>query len=157
MEVFFMESTEFEKYVNDRYQSQISWYDRQSTINRKTYAWLQSTLLVFSALTPVLIAIDINLNIPDLNYVSIVSAFVVSLTASFLKVFKFQEHWIDYRSTCEALKKEFYLYRSGAFDYSRASDQEALFIERVESIISQEGSKWLVTVNKERDQQGKSL
>ena len=51
-------------------------------------------------------------------------------------------NWTSYRSTCEALKHEKYLYLAKAAPYAGATDAHALLAERVESLMSQETAKW---------------
>jgi len=72
----------------------------------------------------------------------------VAILASVLKIFKYQENWINYRTTCETLKKELYFYDAGLNDYSSSKDKEAHFVERVESLISRENTLWL-SIHKE--------
>jgi len=75
----------------------------------------------------------------------------VAILASAVRAFKFQENWINYRTTAETLKKEIHLYRAGAGEYARVPDREALFVERVESLISRENTTW-VQVSRREDE-----
>ena len=80
-----------------------------------------------------------------MNYkllVSIISIGVIIGTSS-SKVFKFQEKWINYRTTCETLKKEWYYYKSGIYEYKESENLEELFVERVENLISRENTYWM--------------
>jgi len=57
-----------------------------------------------------------------------------------------QQNWISYRSTCEALKHEKYLYLAAAGPYGNAENREkrtALLADRIEGLISQEHAKWV--------------
>jgi hypothetical protein len=63
------------------------------------------------------------------------------LTAA-LKTFKYQENWINYRTTCETLKKEKYLYDAGLSDYQESVDREAQFVDRLEALLVRENSIW---------------
>lgn len=56
---------------------------------------------------------------------------------------QYQQNWIRYRSTCESLKHEKYLYLAKAGPYAGVSDAHALLAERVESLVSQEEGKWV--------------
>jgi hypothetical protein len=78
---------------------------------------------------------------------------ILAIGTAGLKSFKFQENWLNYRTICETLKKERYYYDAGLSGYKEAADREALFIERVESLISRENSLWLTVQqqNKEAD------
>jgi uncharacterized protein DUF4231 len=55
---------------------------------------------------------------------------------------QYHSNWISYRSTCEALKHEKFLYLAKAGMYATANDPHALLAERVESLVSQEHAKW---------------
>jgi hypothetical protein len=72
------------------------------------------------------------------------SVIVAILTAA-LKTFKYQENWLNYRTTCETLRKEKYFYEAGLVEYASADDKEAAFVERVESLISRENTMWVST------------
>jgi Protein of unknown function (DUF4231) len=56
---------------------------------------------------------------------------------------RYQHNWISYRSTCEYLKREKYLYLGKAGPYSKSPNPTALLAERVESLASQEHAKWV--------------
>ncbi|HEX8862979.1 MAG TPA: DUF4231 domain-containing protein [Actinomycetes bacterium] len=56
-------------------------------------------------------------------------------------LYQFQEHWITYRSTAEALKHERYLYLAKAGPYA-GEDRHRQLAERLEGLISQEHAKW---------------
>lgn len=59
-----------------------------------------------------------------------------------MRTFRFHDNWLNYRGICESLRKEIYLYNSRINDYSNR-DPEAIFINRVESIISKENTVWI--------------
>jgi hypothetical protein len=56
-------------------------------------------------------------------------------------LYQYQEHWITYRSTAEALKHERYLYLAQAGLYM-GDDRHSQLAERLEGLISQEHVKW---------------
>ncbi len=139
-----MDKENFEKYLKERYYPQIEWYDKKANLNHKWYNILQWGLIILSALTPVLIAV--NFGFPEskfLRWTPIISSVIVAILAASLKTFKFQENWINYRTTCETLKKEIYFYRAGIYDYAVSENKEATFVERVENLISRENTLWL--------------
>ena len=67
---------------------------------------------------------------------------MIAILASTVKTFKFQDNWINYRTTHEILKGEIYLYKGNIDDYAKTNDKEALFIKRVENMISRENVLW---------------
>jgi hypothetical protein len=142
-----MDQDAFSQYVTDRYEDQIGWYDRKAARDQTIYRWMQWTLIVLAAITPILIEFKPPpLGAGWIQWATLTSAVVAILTAG-LKTFKYQENWINYRTTCEALRKERHFYDAGLGDYRTADDRESLFVERVESLISREATMW-VTMHK---------
>lgn len=147
-----MDQTTFDKYVRERYHGEIHWYDRKSLHNQAWYRILQWGLILLSASTPVVIALTQNANSPArLKALSLVTSVLVAILATSLKTFKFEENWINYRTTCETLKKEIYFYNAGVDEYKGSDDKEALFVKRVEALISRENTLWLSTVKEKQE------
>lgn len=143
-----MDSENFQKYLKERYEPEVNWYDKKSILNQRRYRYLQSVIIILSAITPVLVAIkeiDFFKNYIILTVIVIVISAIVAIGTTMLKTFKYQENWINYRTTCETLKKEIYFYTSTIGDYKDTDDRESLFVERVESLISRENTMWLTT------------
>jgi len=143
-----METEDFQKYLKERYEDQINWYDKKSIWNQKLYRYFQWSVIILAAITPVLVAIHCELT----RWLAVFIAALVAIGTSILKTFKYQENWINYRTTCETLRKEIHFYRAGSGDYRDSEDREALFVERVESLISRENTMWLTT---QRPKEGK--
>ena len=79
------------------------------------------------------------------SHLPTLTAVAVAILTTGLKTFKYQENWINYRSTCETLRKEKRFYDAGLGDYGNTKDKEALFVDRVESMISRENTMWVRT------------
>ena len=56
---------------------------------------------------------------------------------------QYQENWINYRSTCERLRAERFLFLSRAGPYAGVAGPEGLLAVRVEGLVSQENSAWV--------------
>lgn len=132
-----METEDFQKYLKERYEDQINWYDKKSIWNQKMYRLLQTTIIVLSAITPPLVAIELT------RWLAVFISALVAIGTTTLKTFKYQENWINYRTTCETLRKEIHFYTACLGDYKEMEDRESLFVERVESLISRENTMWL--------------
>jgi hypothetical protein len=52
-----METEDFQKYLKERYEDQIKWYDKKSAWNQKLYRYFQCSVIILAAITPVLVAI----------------------------------------------------------------------------------------------------
>ncbi len=123
----------------DRLQDQIGWYDRKSAAAQRSYKRAKVVELVVAAAVPPLAALGASTAV-----VSVVASLVVVLEG-LQHLFQWNEHWIAYRSTCEALKHERYLYLASAGPYASASNPTAFLAERVEGLVSQEHAKWTST------------
>jgi len=136
-----MDKEVFSQYLENRYQKQMDYYSRSSGKNQKKYRNFQWILIILSAITPVLAALDwvaLNLQI----VVVLISAIVAILTSG-LKTFQYQELWANYRATYEQLKPEIHYYNFNVGPYGEAGiDKESLFVTRVESILDKEHQGW---------------
>lgn len=146
-----MDQDTFSKYVANRYEQQIAWYDGKAAVNQITYRWLQWIIIVLAAITPILIEFSREPWLPPgFSHLPTITAAAVAILTSGLKTFGYQENWINYRTTCETLRKEKYLFDARAGEYGEADDREALFVERVESMIARENTMWISTHKPER-------
>ena len=141
-----MDSEEFKKYLSDRYHPQIDWYDKKSIYNQRMYKRMQFFLIIFSSLTPILIIIEKLEELESLGWlyrIPATTAVIVAIFTSLIKTFRFQENWINYRTTCETLKKELYYYEAALDEYEKVDNKESIFVRRVENLISRENTLWL--------------
>jgi len=98
-----MDSETFKEYLEKRYYDQLNFYDKSSGRNQKKYRYFQWILIILSAITPVLAALDRE-TFKLLFVVVVISADVAILTTG-LKTFQYQELWANYRATFEQLKR----------------------------------------------------
>ncbi len=140
-----MEKEKFEEFLDTRYRKEINWYDKKANWNRKAYHIFQWIAIVFSALTPILVIISDGY----IRWITVGIAAIVAIVTSALKTFKYQENWISYRTTSETLKKEIHFYKAGIRGYENVDDKEAVFVDRVESLISRENTMWVTKHEKE--------
>ncbi len=120
-----------------RLDEQIEWYDRRSMSNQRAFKWLKGIEIGAAALIPFVAGAG--------------AAAVVTGGLGVLVVFleglqqlnQYHHNWIIYRSTCEALKHEKFLYLAKAGPYAAADNAHPLLAERAESLISQEHAKWV--------------
>ena len=105
-------------------------------------------MIILSASLPVLIA-----SVPESRqWVTVILSILLAIGTAGLKTFKFQENWINYRTISETLKKEKHYYDADLDEYSEASDKDALFVDRVESLISKENTLWVTTHMHKKDE-----
>ena len=145
-----MEDEEFERYLKQRYECQVEWYDKKASRNKLYSQGFQWTAIIISACIPVLVA-----SMPARKWLTIPLAIVLAIATAALKTFKFEENWISYRTVAERLKKEKYYYDAGATEYATAEDRRRLFVERVEALISSENTLWMAIQTKKEDKESK--
>jgi len=124
--------------IMERLEDQIAWYDRKSIANQHTYKRIKIVESLAAATIPFLAA----LKRPDIAMVTGGLGIVVTVLEGMLHLNQYQQNWINYRSTCEALKHEKYTYLGKASPYANVPDPHALLAERIESLVSQEHAKW---------------
>ncbi|MBU1854383.1 MAG: DUF4231 domain-containing protein [Nanoarchaeota archaeon] len=138
----------FDKYVKNRYEDQVKWYDKKSVHNQRLAKRYQITIIILSAITPVLAALEF-------KWPTIISAALVTAAASILKYCKYEDHWHNYRTTCETLKKEKIMYESEICPYETSTDKMKVFIERAEALISKENTVWTEIISKDKQKNKK--
>ena len=146
-----MTDEQFDEYLKDRYQDQIDYYGRKAGRNKNIYTWFQWIVIIGSSLLPVLV-VSINDSINQKYKLAAAGlSIVLAIGTSALKVFKFQENWLNYRQLAEALKQEKHFYDAGISAYANAADKHAVFVDRVESLISRENAIW-TNVHQQKDE-----
>ena len=134
----------FAEYFKNRYLDQVNWYDSKAIENQKKYHNLQWLLIILAAMTPALIELDLGSILGyGFSHLATLTSVIVAILTAALKTFKYQENWINYRTTCETLRKEKHFYEAGLGEYKSADDRETVFIDRVESLISRENTLWI--------------
>jgi NADH:ubiquinone oxidoreductase subunit H len=137
----------------NRLDDQIEWYDRKSIANQRWFKWLKIIQIVAAAIIPfmagfkhITLPIDTAIVIGGLGVLIVILEGLQSLN-------QYQHNWTAYRSTCEELKHEKYLWEAKAGPYLEVASADALLAERVESLISREHAKWVSA----REKAGKGL
>jgi hypothetical protein len=120
----------------DHLQDQLEWYDGKSQQNQKAFKFLKICTIVAAALVPGLAGIGTR------TLVTAGLGVLIVVLEGLQQLNQYHANWIAYRSTCEALKHEKFLYLAKAGPYATANDPHALLAERIESLVSQEHAKW---------------
>ena len=139
-----------------RLEEQIDWYDRKSMYNQRMFKRFKVAEIVAAALIPFLAALHLKGTGWNDWITGITAALGVMVTVleGLLHLNQYQQNWITYRSTCEALKHEKYLYLGKAGPYVSAKDPHSLLAERIESQVSQEHAKWASVQQQEQKKNG---
>ena len=119
----------------ERLEDQVAWYDRKSMSAQRAYKRLKIAELVLASGVPVVAGTSM-----PRTLIGVLGAAVVVLEGV-QHLFQWQQNWILYRSTAEALKHERYLFLAQAGPYT-TQDRTRVLAERIEGLISQEHAKW---------------
>ena len=150
-----MEDKSQEKdYLKNRLEDQILWYNRKSMKNQKMFKGLQLVTIITAACIPFLTGY-LSTDAMSLRYVVGALGVLVVILTGINNVYKFQENWIAYRTTCESLLHEKYLYNTGTKPY-HGDKSFNLLVQRVELLISKENSSWAELIKKQVEQSEKN-
>ena len=120
-----------------RLDDQITWYDRKSASGKHWFQRLKILEIVVAVFIPFLSGLHASTILTGSAGVLIV------IFEGLQHLFQFQSNWINYRSTCENLKHEKYLWQAKAGPYLDVQNPDAVLADRIESLISQEHAKWI--------------
>jgi len=137
--------------IIERLEDQLAWYDRKSLANQRAYKRIKVTEILAAAIIPFLAG----LGLPHTGIVTGGLGVLITVLEGLLHLNQYQQNWITYRSTCEALKHEKYTYLGNAAPYANVADPHALLAERIESLVSQEHAKWASTQQQEHGKEQK--
>lgn len=139
----------------------IEYYEDSQILNRSCYYIVQLSTIIFSGITPVLIVIGTNKNLPHIaevkpwaDWLSIILPALAAILASISTSVPLQKNWINSKITKENLEAELQAFKLGATDLYRfygetgsdktIREQNVLdtFIDRVNKIHIQEVTQW---------------
>jgi uncharacterized protein DUF4231 len=120
-----------------RLEDQIVWYDAKSGQNQRWFKALKTCQIVVAAAIPVAAAASAPV------WLMGAGGAVIVVLEGLQQLQQYQQNWIAYRSTCERLKHEKFLFLSRAGPYGGVPNPESLLAERVEGLVSQEHAAWV--------------
>jgi hypothetical protein len=129
----------------ERLDDQIGWYDLRSIRAQRWYKGLKLIQVGSGAIIPFLAGI----HAPPWSTASF--GVLIVILEGIKQLNQYQHNWIIYRSTCEYLKHEKYLFAAKAGPYSKAENPTVLLAERIESLVSQEHANWFPSKDHEKD------
>jgi hypothetical protein len=121
----------------DRLDDQIGWYDRKSARNQTLFKVLKVVTLLAGGLVPILALMKVA------PIAIAVVGFLVVIVEGIQQLNQYYANWISYRSTCEALKHEKFLFLAKAGPYAQADEPLGILAERIEELVSREHAKWV--------------
>ena len=140
-----------DNYIKDRLEEQQKWYEGKASENKTKHHILQIIIISSGALIPIINSIPY-LDVETRIFSSILGGIIIIITGM-TQLKKYQENWIQYRTTEEILKKEKFLYLNNAGEYSNLADEEkhTRLVERTESILSNQNVNFFVTHNEKNN------
>lgn len=134
-----MTHEEYQAYLDGRYRELLGFYDKRAIRNKRSHRICSLLVIVVSGGLVPLIATGGTAKHPLIS--GLFSASVV-VAAAISSHFQFNENWLSYRKTWDALKREVQLHNAGIGAYQDSENPNALFVQRVEAIASDEGIDW---------------
>jgi hypothetical protein len=119
-----------------RLDDRIQWYDQSARRKQYLYKGLKVVSIVSAGAIPVVTAASL-----DTLVAAFLGAFVVAIEG-LQQLYKFHDQWLAHRYTCEALKREKYLYLAPAGAYAKSDHPAQLLAEQVEALVARETASW---------------
>ncbi len=120
-----------ESYLSERVENQIDWYGRKSQKAQRCFKRLCGFEIVSAAAIPLIAGFA---QVP----VGVLGS-SITITSVIIGLNQYQENWTEYRSTCESLRHEKFLFLTKAEPYHEENTFH-LFVQRIENLISKENS-----------------
>lgn len=122
----------------ERLEDQIAWYDRKSLWHQAQYKVLKVISMVAAALVPLTAAVT------DWPFIPGALGVVVVIVEGLQQMNQHHRYWVQYRQTCEQLRREKFLYmgRTGSYNLPEAKAFR-LLVENVEALVSDDNASWM--------------
>ncbi len=139
-----------EDYILERVDKQITWYENKSGFNQRWFKRLQVISILAASTIPFLTGYSTGEN-ESIRIIIGVLGLLIACVSAILNLYKFQEHWIEYRTTCESLRHEKFLFITKTIPYD---DNQAFntLVQRIETLISKENIDWINNFKKQSKQ-----
>ena len=135
--------------ILSRLEDQIGWYNRKSQSAQRKFKQIKVVEILAAAVIPLFTG----LKFPHVALVIGGLGVLITILEGILHLNQYQQIWTVYRSTCEALTHEKYLFLALAGPYATAANSRALLAERMETIMSQENTQWVSMQQQQQNQQ----
>jgi hypothetical protein len=135
--------------IMQRLEDQIEWYSSKSSAAHRTYKRLKVTEIIAAAMIPFIAGLHFRNTTEYSGLATGALGVLVTVIEGLIHLNQYQQNWTSYRATAEALKHEKFTYLAKAGPYAAAADAHAMLAERVESLVSQEGTRWVESQQQE--------
>lgn len=127
-------------YLKTRLHDQLSYFEKKSSHNQKWYRRLKLLTIILSVSIPFVTVFIDELGLTGKVIIGLIGI-SIALIEGIQQLYQFQENWMNYRKTAEALKREEFLFKTQAGPYLKSAHVQKL-AERVETILQIENQQW---------------
>jgi hypothetical protein len=128
-----------DEYLQERVDDQINWFDGKGLSNQRCFKSLRITEIVSAAIIPFMVAYSDAIPYGKIIVGSL--GMLIAISAGIATLNQYQENWLMYRTTCEALRHEKFLFITKTKPYAEENAFEH-FVSRIENLISKENAQW---------------
>ena len=133
------------EYIETRVHEQMQWMEQKSVHNQKWYKVLKLIELICAAAIPFLAGFYQLYSFFPL--LTALMGVIIVICNGLQQLNHFHENWINYRTAIESMKREKFLFQSGASPYEGA-DAFKLFVSNFENLLSNENNSWKLNIMK---------
>lgn len=139
-------------YMTERVDDQYNWLDRKASWNQKRYKRIRAVVITVSVLIP-LASGFISDEMWWLKIAVGAGGALVAIFEGITAMQKYQELWLQYRMTAEALKREKFLFQTKAGKYHTAQNPFNEFVLNVETLLAGENASWVQQMSKKESEE----
>ena len=148
-----MDEEAIEKYLTGDFQKAVDFYDTRAKRSKLWYRVLSIYLIVVAAVLTAVLALSSGQN--GWREIALALSASIVVATGLLAHLKCHENWLSYRFSWDALERERRLFETRVAEYESASDPAALFVRRVEAILTTEAEGFYARHAKDDEQTGK--
>jgi len=126
-----------------RFRKQLQRYEHEARLNKRLFYAFNIPTIILAASVPVLVSME-------LNFVAIIFSLLVAIATGITSLCNFKEMWQKHRLMAEFFKRELALYNTRTEKYENTKDPEEIFIETLESRMSEHHSNWREMMKKRK-------
>ena len=127
-------------YFNEDLAQQQVWYDVRASSHKMKANYMSLTVIACGALTALIATLKPK-GFDPYDAITAALGVLVALVQGSLRIWRFDESWVEYRKASENMKREKRLYVNHAGPYAQIEDEEEsslYFVESIEQIIAEE-------------------
>lgn len=144
-----MPAMDRDTYLSSRVDDQLSWLSRASKASKRGFLRLRIFEILLG--TSITIFSPYAIRLAWGPFAIALAGGGIALTGSLLALNRSQENWVRYRSLGEALKREKYLFLTGAPPYDDEEKAFASFVTAAEALMIEERAGWARQISQVAD------